>query len=193
MKRRSLYLIVVLLFVLIGIGIVASLYSQAAQHLTSFEDQRPLPGAALVDQNGDIIKRLGTKTVYLPLGQTPQDLQNAVKSTERTTTITDRLARQILEPQGLWSRLQLAILPSVIERRYSERERLEVYLNNAYFGEGAYGAEAASQTYFAKSVDDIDLAQSALLAALSQNPDTASPFKNPDRAQQERNAILAQM
>ncbi|MCK9526121.1 MAG: transglycosylase domain-containing protein, partial [Limnochordia bacterium] len=193
MKRRNLYLILAVLVLLIGAGLVTSLYIQAGRHVTSFEDARPLPGAVLYDQEGEVIKRLGTGAVYQPLDQTPQELQNAVKSTEKSSTINNRLARQILEPQGFWARLQLAILPSVLERRYSERERLEIYLNNAYFGEGAYGAEAASQTYFAKPVKDIDLAQSTLLAALAQEPENASPFSNPGRAQERRNAILVQM
>lgn len=193
MKRRNLYLILLVLIVLIGASVVTSLYVQAGRQITSFEDQRPLPGAVLYDQDGEVIKRLGTGGVYVSLDQTPQELQNAVKSTEKASTISNRLARQILEPQGFWARLQLAILPSVLERRYSERERLEIYLNNAYFGEGAYGAEAASQTYFAKPVKDIDLAQSALLAALAREPNEISPFSNPDDARKQRDSILSHM
>ena len=193
MKRRNLYLVLVLLVLLVGAGVVTSLYVQAGRHITKFEEERPLPGAVLFDQDGEVIKRLGTGRVYIPLDQTPQDLQNAIKSTEEGTSINHRLARQILEPQGFWSRLQLAILPTVLERRYSERERLEIYLNNAHFGEGAYGVEAASQTYFATPVKDLDLVQSALLAALAQQPDGASPFDSPGRAQERRNAILVQM
>lgn len=193
MQRRNLYLLFAVVLVLIGAAIVTSLYVQAGRQITSFEEARPLPGAVLYDQDGEVIKRLGTGSVYVPLDQTPQDLQNAVKSTQKSKAINQRLARQILEPQGLWARLQLAILPSVLERRYSKRERLEIYLNNAYFGEGAYGVEAASQTYFATPVKNIDLAQSALLAALAQEPESASPFSNANRAREQRNAVLAQM
>ncbi|NMB21391.1 MAG: hypothetical protein GX979_11035, partial [Firmicutes bacterium] len=190
MKRRNLFLILAILVLLVGAGVVTSLYVQAGKHITSFEDARPLPGAVLYDQDGEVIKRLGKGGAYLPLDDTPKELQNAIKSTESANSIKSRLATQILKPQGLWARLQLAILPSVLERRYSERERLEIYLNNAYFGEGAYGVDAASQTYFAKRAREIDLAESALLAALAQNPEDASPFKHPDRAEEERNAVL---
>lgn len=66
-------------------------------------------------------------------------------------------------------------------------------MNQAYFGEGAVGVEAASQTYFTKPVQEIDLAESALLAALIQEPEGASPFKQPDRAKELRNSVLTQM
>ena len=193
MNRRSLYLILVILVILVGAGIVASLYVQAGRHITTFEENRPLPGAVLYDNNGDVIKRLGTGSVYVALDQTPQQLQNAVKATHESNVINQSLARRILDPQGMWARLQLALLPSVIQRRYSERERLELYLNSAYFGEGAYGVEAASQTYFAKPVIDIDLAQSALLAALAQEPEEISPFSEPNQAKDKRNSVLVQM
>ena len=193
MNRKESLCLLITLVLLIGAAIAASLYAQAGRQITVYEESRPLPGAVLYDQTGEVIKRLGKGNVYIPLAQTPESLQNAVKSTQDDTTINQRLARLIVEPQGLWSRLQLAVLPSVLNRRYSERERLEMYLNSAYFGEGAYGAEAASQTYFAKPVGAIDLAQSALLAALIQESDQASPFRDPDRAKVARNTILAHM
>ncbi|NLL42798.1 MAG: hypothetical protein GX251_05620, partial [Firmicutes bacterium] len=192
MKRRNVFIILAVVAVLVGAGVLASLYVQAGQQISNFEQERPLPGAALYDQEGRLVKRLGTGNVYVPLDQTPKELQEAVKSSTSSMTINQRLASRILEPQGLWTRLQAALLPSIIERRFSQRERLEMYLNSAYFGEGAYGVEAASQTYFAKPVQDIDLAQSALLAALAQEPE-ASPFNNPAAAQEKRNAILVQM
>nr|NLJ03436.1 hypothetical protein [Bacillota bacterium] len=192
MKRRNLFIILALFAILAGAAVLASLYVQAGQQITEFVKERPLPGAALYDQDGKIIKRLGAGNVYVPLDQTPKALQDAIKSSTSNIAINQSLASRILEPQGLWTRLQAALLPSVLERRYSERERLEMYLNHAYFGEGAYGVEAASQTYFAKPAAEIDLAQSALLAALAQEPD-ASPFSNQARAREKRNAVLVQM
>ena len=193
MRKRNLFFILALLVFLVGVGVVTSLYAQAGKHITSFEAARPLPGAVLYDQDGEVIKRLGTGGAYLPLDETPSELQNAVKATVSSNMIKSRLATQILKPEGLWARLQLAMLPSVLERRYSERERLELYLNNTYFGEGAYGVDAASQTYFSKPARNIDLAESALLVALAQDPEGSSPYRNPKRAQEERNAVLVQM
>ena len=161
--------------------------------MSEFEKQRPLPGAALYDQEGRLIKRLGTGPVYVPLDAAPRELRQAVQSTHDAREINGYLARQMIEPEGLWNRLQLALLPTVLQRRYSERERLEMFLNQAYFGEGAVGMEAASQTYFHKPVQELDLAESALLAALIQEPESASPFQNPDRAQELRASVLQAM
>lgn len=206
MKTRNLALILILLVVLVAVGTATSLYVQAGRVITDFEESKPLPGAVLYDQNGEVIKRLGTGSVYVPLDKTPRDLQNAMKATQDkgfykeqgweklgARTINERVARQILEPKGMWARLQLALLPSILQRRYSERERLEMYLNQTYFGEGAVGVEAASQRYFAKPVAELDLAQSALLAALAQEPEQASPYSKPSRAKALRDAVLVQM
>lgn len=193
MKRKHLFFGFILLVLLLLFGLGAGLYSQASRAAAEFEEQRPKPGAALYDQEGRIIKRLGTGSVYVPLDSAPRDLQRAVQSTNDARSVGVYLARQIIEPKGLWSRLQLALLPSVIQRRYSERERWELFLNQAYFGEGAVGMEAASQTYFQKPVQEISLAESALLAALIQEPEAASPFRNPDKAREMRASVLAAM
>lgn len=205
MKSRNILLIVLLAVGIVIVGSASSLYIQAGREIDRFEKNKPLPGAMLYDQSGTVLKRLGTGIVFVPLEQIPQDLQNAVKAsqsrevgqklgwTKQETTISQRLAGQILEPKDLWARLKLALLPSVLEKRYSEQERIEMYLNQAYFGEGAYGVEAASQTYFSKPVQEIDLAQSALLAGLAKEAEAVSPFKHPQKAKDVRDAILAQM
>ena len=191
MKRRNLFIILALFAILAGAAVLVSLYVQAGQQITEFVKERPLPGAALYDQDGKIIKRLGAGNVYVPLDQTPKALQDAIKSSTSNIAINQSLASRILEPQGLWTRLQAALIPSVLERRYSERERLEMYLNHAYFGEGAYGVEAASQTYFAKPAAEIDLAQSA--------PGGFSPrtgcfaLQQSSQSPGKRNAVLVQM
>ncbi len=99
-----------------------------------------------------------------------------------------------MQPKGLWQKLQYSLLPTVLNRRYSPDERLEIYLNRADFGEQTRGGvEAASQVYFGKSVQAVNLAESALLAALAFEPDSASPLTRPKRAQELRNEILAQL
>ncbi|HAN94015.1 MAG TPA: hypothetical protein DCQ17_00420, partial [Firmicutes bacterium] len=193
MRRRYLLLILIVLVAIIVLGVGGGLYARANRAVSEFEKQRPLPGAALYDQEGRLIKRLGTGPVYVPLDAAPRELRQAVQSTHDAREINGYLARQMIEPEGLWNRLQLALLPTVLQRRYSERERLEMFLNQAYFGEGAVGMEAASQTYFHKPVQELDLAESALLAALIQEPESASPFQNPDRAQELRASVLQAM
>ncbi len=88
-----------------------------------------------------------------------------------------------MQPKGLWQKLQYSLLPTVLNRRYSPDERLEIYLNRADFGEQTRGGvEAASQVYFGKSVQAVNLAESALLAALAFEPDSASPPHAPPNA-----------
>lgn len=72
MNRRNLFVLLITLVLLIGAAIAASLYAQAGRQITVFEESRPLPGAALYDQTGEVIKRLGKGNVYIPLAQTPK-------------------------------------------------------------------------------------------------------------------------
>ncbi len=80
-----------------------------------------------------------------------------------------------------------------LERNFSKTEILQYYLNQVYFGEGAYGVQAAARIYFGKEVNDLTLADCALLAGLIRNPRGNSPFQHPDRAQKRRAVVLERM
>jgi membrane peptidoglycan carboxypeptidase len=79
------------------------------------------------------------------------------------------------------------------EEKYSKDWILERYLNIAYFGDGAYGIEAASRHYFSKPASELNLRQAALLAGLVKNPTGYDPTNNPDRAKERRDTVLARM
>lgn len=108
---------------------------------------------------------------------TQQYVKNAIITPERT------LKRKVME----------AILAYRIEKRLSKDEILELYLNTIYFGHGAYGVEAAAQTFFGKSVTKLDLAQSAMLAGVIKSPGRFSPYLDPEAAKARRATVLAQM
>jgi penicillin-binding protein 1A len=114
---------------------------------------------------------------------------------EGGSTITQQLARMLfLKPDKSISRkIKEAILSIKIEKNYTKEEILGMYLNQAYFGTRAYGIEAASQTYFGKSVNDLTLGEAALLAALPKAPNVYSPFKNPEKALERRMLVLKNM
>jgi penicillin-binding protein 1A len=114
---------------------------------------------------------------------------------EGGSTITQQLARMLfLKPDKSISRkIKEAILSIKIEKNYTKEEILGMYLNQAYFGTRAYGIEAASQTYFGKSVNDLTLGEAALLAALPKAPNVYSPFKNPEKALERRTLVLKNM
>jgi penicillin-binding protein 1A len=80
-----------------------------------------------------------------------------------------------------------------IEQKYTKEEILELYLNNVYFGGGAYGVEAASRNYFRKSAKDLTIAQAAMLAALPKSPTIYDPRRSGDRAKRRRDLVIALM
>jgi membrane peptidoglycan carboxypeptidase len=80
-----------------------------------------------------------------------------------------------------------------MEKKFSKDQILERYLNIAYYGEGAYGVEAAARHYFSTKASKLTLAQAALLAGLVQNPDTNNPVRNPSAALDRRDVVLNRM
>ena len=86
-----------------------------------------------------------------------------------------------------------AVLALELERRYSKDRILEMYLNQVYFGNGAYGVEAASRTYFGKSVSELTVREAALLAGLPRAPSSYSPFEHGEAAKRRREVVLRRM
>lgn len=80
-----------------------------------------------------------------------------------------------------------------IEMNYSKEEILEFYANSYYLGSGAYGVEQAAQTYFNKSADELNLAESAMIAGLFQSPVSYDPNINPDKTEARRQTVLSLM
>ena len=114
---------------------------------------------------------------------------------EGGSTITQQLTKVLfLTPdKSLERKLKEAVLALELERRYSKDRILEMYLNQVYFGQGAYGVEAAARTYFGKSVAELNVREAALLAGLPQKPSTYSPFEHPDAARRRREVVLRRM
>jgi penicillin-binding protein 1A len=111
------------------------------------------------------------------------------------STITMQLARNIFperleRAKSIVRKLREGKVALAIERKYSKQKILELYLNQIYLGNGAYGIESASQRYFGKSIRDVNLPEAALLAALPKAPERYNPRREPDRAVQRRNVVL---
>ena len=111
------------------------------------------------------------------------------------STITQQLARQsFLTPaKTVRRKVQELILASRIERMYSKDKILELYLNKVYFGDGLYGAEAASRGYFGKHASALTVAEAAMLAGLVKSPSSYAPTVGMDRAIARRNVVLEAM
>ena len=119
----------------------------------------------------------------------------AGKFVEGASTLTQQLSKTLfLQPRKtLLRKAKEAFLSFQIERRYTKDEILELYLNQVYFGSGAYGVESAARIYFGKSVSDLDLSECALLAGLPKSPSRYSPLIDKDLALKRRNTVLKQM
>ncbi|NCO23604.1 MAG: hypothetical protein COZ07_04355 [Candidatus Infernicultor aquiphilus] len=111
------------------------------------------------------------------------------------STITQQLAINIFLNReiSLNRKIKDILLALQIERNFTKDEILEMYLNEIYFGHGAYGVQAAAQMYFNKSVQDLNLAECALLAGLPRGPSYYSPILNPEVSLNRRNIILNRM
>jgi penicillin-binding protein 1A len=114
------------------------------------------------------------------------------------STITMQLARNVFSDRisrekTLLRKIKEARVARAIERRYSKDKILELYLNQVYLGNGAYGVETASQRYFGKSVRDVTVAEAAILAGLLKGPERYNPRRFADRAILRRNTVLELM
>ena len=99
---------------------------------------------------------------------------------EGASTITQQLAKTLfLTPRkNIVRKVKEALLAFQLERRYTKNEILELYLNQVYFGSGAYGVESAARIFFNKSVKDLSLAECALVAGMPKSPSRYSPLVN---------------
>jgi penicillin-binding protein 1A len=111
------------------------------------------------------------------------------------STITQQLVRNLYigRERSLERKTKEACLALKLEEAHTKQWILETYMNQVYFGNHAYGIEAAAQTYFSKRAAKLDLVQAALLAGLPQAPSAYDPFKRPDEAVRRRNDVLTAM
>ena len=119
----------------------------------------------------------------------------ALRVVQGGSTITQQLSKQIFlnRKRQFVRKLREVLLAIQIERNFSKPEILQFYLNQVYFGEGAYGVQSAARIYFGKEVGDLALADCVLLASLIRAPRANSPFLHPDRAQKRRAVVLVRM
>lgn len=111
------------------------------------------------------------------------------------STITMQVAKNyFLTSERSFSRkINEILLALQIERELSKDEILELYVNKIYLGNRAYGIEAAAQVYYGKSIDELSLAQMAMIAGLPKAPSAFNPLANPERAKERRDWILGRM
>ena len=185
-------------------SLVTTLYSDEDEPFAAFFEQRRI----LVSLNKVppylIEALLATEDTrfYSHRGIDPRGIARALLTNLRTlrraeggSTITQQLAKVLfLTPEkSLARKMKEILLAFQIEREYPKDKILEMYFNQIYFGHGAYGVEAAAQTYFGKSVDELNLAEAAMLAGLPRAPNTYSPIVDKERARRRRGVVLQRM
>ncbi len=119
----------------------------------------------------------------------------SMRKKEGASTITQQVTKSmLLTPEKKFSRkIKEAILATRMEEKLSKDEILYLYLNQIYLGGGAYGVQAAAETYFGKNVDQLNLAEMAMMAGLPKAPNTYSPVKHLDKARERQAYVLERM
>ncbi len=114
---------------------------------------------------------------------------------EGASTITQQMVKGLLlTPERTYTRkIREMILARRIEQRFTKQEILFLYLNQIYFGSGAYGIGEAARSYFDKPVGELTLSEGAQLAGLPKAPTRYSPFRNPELAERRRRYVLTRM
>src|SRR5690625_7602241 len=105
--------------------------------------------------------------------------------------ITQQLAKNLfLENDKTWaSKTKEAMAALYLERKFTKDEIFEMYLNKIYFGDGIYGIEMAARYFYSKTVEDLSVAEGALLAGLAKAPNGYSPSNHPEQAVPSRNMV----
>jgi penicillin-binding protein 1A len=172
-------------------GEVVGEFFRERRVVLSFEEIPPLFVRAILSaEDHDFYRHPGADLLGIARAAVKNLLAGRVR--QGGSTITQQMAKTLyLTPERTFLRkIKELFLSLAIERRYSKDEILALYINQIYFGHGAYGAEAASQRFFGHPLARGDLAEWALLAGLPKAPAIYSPLRHPERALARRNHVL---
>ena len=111
------------------------------------------------------------------------------------STITQQLAKNafLTQERSIVRKIKEAFIAKELENKYTKEEILTMYLNQIYFGQGAYGIESASMYYFGKHVQNLNIAEAATLAAIPKSPNYYNPFENPNESTKRKELVIDQM
>ncbi|MET0046632.1 MAG: penicillin-binding protein 1A [Sedimenticola sp.] len=161
--------------------------------LTYSEIPQPMTDAFLAAEDDRFFEHPGVD--YQGLIRAAVQLALTGERRQGGSTITMQVARNFyLSSEKTYTRkLNEILLALQIERELTKHEILELYLNKIYLGHRAYGVGAAAQVYYGKRVDELNLAQTTMIAGLPKAPSRFNPVTNPDRALLRRNYVLGRM
>ncbi|MDD6383323.1 MAG: penicillin-binding protein 1A [Selenomonadaceae bacterium] len=166
------------------------------------EDRMPVKLSQVPQNLQDAFVAVEDNRFYDHIGVDPRGIARAIWAnlrgrtvSEGGSTITQQLAKNayLTQDRTLKRKIQELFLALRLERQYTKQEILELYLNQIYFGQGAYGVQAAARTYFGKDVEDLTLNECAMLAGIPKSPNYYSPLNNLQAAQDRKATVLDQM
>jgi 1A family penicillin-binding protein len=172
---------------------IKSFYEQDRVIVSLDEVPQHLINAFIATEDRSFYKHWGLN--MLAIGKALYEDIVARRIVRGASTITQQLARNLFlnQEQTLTRKIKEAIVAVKIERHYTKDEILQMYLNQIYFGDGAYGVEAAARRFFGKPASELTLAESAMLAGLPRNPTAYSPRRHFEVAKRRQAIVLRSM
>lgn len=181
-----------------------TVYSREGQLIALFGEQRRMPvpyhavprqmiQAILATEDRRFFEHAGVD--FFGLIRAARELLLTGRKTQGASTITMQVARNFFlsREKTYWRKLNEILLALDIDRHLSKQAILELYLNKIYFGHRAYGVQAASRIYYDRNLNQLNLAQMAMLAGLPKAPSRNNPLSNPEAALKRRNHVLGRM
>ncbi|PPE70677.1 transglycosylase domain-containing protein [Caldimonas thermodepolymerans] len=174
-------------------GVLLGEYGEERRHFLSLDEIPQVMQDALLSVEDARFHQHGGIDFLRVLGASLHNL--VAPLSQGASTITMQLARNFYLPteKTFTRKLYEAMLALKIESQLGKRQILETYMNQIYLGQRAYGFAAASEIYFGKPLQDVTLAEAALLAGLPQSPSRLDPLVNPQRAKARQLVVLERM
>ncbi len=166
------------------------------------ENRIPVPAAAIPAVMRNAVVAIEDDTYWAESAVDPVGIARALvvdvtrgRILQGGSTITQQLAKNLYlsNQRTVIRKIEELAIALTLSTRYSKDEILTMYLNDVYFGEGSYGVQAASQTYFGHGAAQLSLPEAALLAGLVNAPTALDPYDHPTAARLRRNQVLARM
>ncbi len=188
---------------------IATLHAGVDRTIIPFSDMpKTLRNAVLAAEDADFYQHPGIDPIGIARAAWTDLVAGGV--VQGGSTITQQLVKNIyageyvedpetgeetyiVPPRNISQKVREALLAVKVEQEFSKDEILATYLNTVYFGNGAYGVQAAAQTYWQKDASELTILESALLAGLIVTPSTYDPVVDPEGAKERRNYVLGQM
>ena len=173
--------------------LVATLYEQNRSPVGLNEISQPMKQAIVAIEDSRFLEHNGID--FRGVGRAFLANARSLRLDQGASTITMQLARNrfLTNEKSFRRKLREAVLAHRMERLFSKDEILELYLNQIYFGNGAYGIDAAANVFFAKNPSELSHAEAATLAGLVQAPTHLDPFEHPQKARERTEEVLQRM